>query len=60
LNTANFIKSIQGLQIKFKMTKPVHQGSETKRMLKGGGIALILISIFLFKVEDPKPEWGKL
>jgi hypothetical protein len=28
-------------------------------MLQGAGIALILISIFLFSVRDPNPEWGK-
>lgn len=38
-----------------------HPASLSKRMLLGGGIALILITAFLLPVfDDPKPEWGKL
>jgi hypothetical protein len=29
-------------------------------MLLGAGIALLLITIFLMGVREPKPEWGKL
>ncbi|MBK1439427.1 hypothetical protein JHJ32_05475 [Parapedobacter sp. ISTM3] len=29
-------------------------------MLWGAGIALILISLFLFAAGDPNPDWGKL
>jgi hypothetical protein len=38
----------------------IHQGSLSKRMLQGAGIALMLIIIFLLGVDEPKPEWGKL
>lgn len=31
-----------------------------KRMLIGAAVALALISIFLYGVENTKPEWGKL
>lgn len=36
------------------------QGSVTIPMLIGAGIGLLLISLFVFGVDDPKPEWGKL
>ena len=39
--------------------KPQKQPSFAKLMLTGAGIALILISILLFSVDDPNPEWGK-
>ena len=41
-------------------TRPIHPVSLGKRMLLGAGIALILISIFLLPIKDPKPEWGTL
>ncbi len=34
--------------------------SLAKPLLVGGGIGLILISIFLSGVHDPNPAWGKL
>lgn len=36
-----------------------HTGSVYKRMLQGGGIALILITLFLAGVDEPNPEWPK-
>lgn len=41
-------------------TQPIHRAELGKRMLLGAGIALLLITIFLLGVDDPKPEWGKL
>lgn len=41
-------------------TLQIHPAPLGKRMLFGAGIALILISIFLLGVDNPKPEWGKL
>lgn len=38
-------------------TQPI---SLSKRMLAGAGIGLLLISLFLLGVKEPKPEWGKL
>lgn len=40
--------------------QPLDVVSIGKWMLLGGGIALILIAVFLFQVRDPNPEWGKL
>jgi len=37
-----------------------HQVSLVKRMIVGGGIGLLLISLFLFPAGEPNPEWGKL
>jgi hypothetical protein len=37
-----------------------HEPSPAKPILTGAAIALILISLFLFSVDHPKPEWGKL
>lgn len=36
------------------------QPSYVKPMLIGGGIALILITLFLLPFDYAKPEWGKL
>ena len=36
-----------------------NQTSLAKPVLTGAGIALTLISLFLFSVDDPNPEWGK-
>jgi hypothetical protein len=36
------------------------QLSLVKPMLVGAGIALLVISAFVFGVDNPKPEWGKL
>ncbi|MBG6233595.1 hypothetical protein IWX76_000150 [Pedobacter sp. CAN_A7] len=41
-------------------TQPTHPASLGKRMLQGGTVALILISIFLMGAGEPNPEWGKL
>ena len=30
-----------------------------RSMLIGAAVGLILISLFVFNVSDPKPEWGK-
>lgn len=40
-------------------TKPINSSLMMKRILIGGGIALILIALFVFSVDNPKPEWGK-
>jgi hypothetical protein len=32
----------------------------SRKMLQGGGLALLLITIFLLGVKEPDPEWGKL
>jgi hypothetical protein len=40
--------------------KPFDQSLLFKRMLLGGGIALILIAVFLLPVSDPDAEWGRL
>lgn len=37
-----------------------HPASLSKRLLQGGTVGLILISIFLLGAGDPDPEWGKL
>jgi H+/Cl- antiporter ClcA len=39
-------------------TQPVQPASLIKKMLIGAGIALLLISIFLYGVKHPQPEWG--
>src|SRR4051812_35936076 len=41
-------------------SQPIQPVTLRKRMLVGGGIALILISIFLLSVRNPNPVWGKL
>ena len=41
-------------------TQPIHPASLSKRMLLGGGIALILITIFLLGAPAPNPAWPKL
>lgn len=41
-------------------TSQPHPVSLTKPMLIGAGIALLVISFFVFRVDEPKPEWGKL
>lgn len=38
----------------------VHSVSLGGRLLLGAGIALILITVFLLRVREPNPEWGKL
>lgn len=37
----------------------IHPVSLIIRMLEGAGIAFIVISIFVFGVDNPNPEWGK-
>ncbi|WP_421941290.1 hypothetical protein [Pedobacter sp.] len=39
--------------------KSVNPASLSKRMLIGAAIGLTLIGIFLYGVNDAKPEWGK-
>lgn len=41
-------------------TKPFHRASLGKRMLQGGGIAFVLISLFLFSAGNANPDWPKL
>lgn len=41
-------------------THPIQPAALGKRMLVGGRIGLILISIFLLGVKNPNPAWGKL
>jgi len=40
-------------------TSPIHPSSLGKRMLLGGSLALILISLFLLSSGGSNPEWGK-
>lgn len=40
-------------------TRPVNGGLLIRQMVIGALIALILIGVFLYQVNDPKPEWGK-
>jgi len=40
--------------------RAANQLSPTNPILIGTAIALILTSMFLFSVDHPKPEWGKL
>lgn len=40
-------------------TPQIHTAPVGKRMLQGAGIALVLISLFLFSVDNPNPEWPK-
>ena len=39
--------------------QPLHTASLGKRALQGAAIALVLISFFLLKADDPNPEWPK-
>ncbi|MDX5480808.1 MAG: potassium transporter KefB [Hymenobacteraceae bacterium] len=39
--------------------RPIHSISLVKPMLVGAGIALLVISFFVFGVDKPHPEWGK-
>lgn len=45
---------------KNNLAEQPRQLSMGKPMLIGAGIGLLLISMFVFGVDDPKPEWGKL
>lgn len=40
-------------------TSPFSQASLTMRMIVGGAIGLAVISLFVFGVDQPNPEWGK-
>lgn len=40
-------------------SRPIHKASLFKLMLIGGGIGLILISLFLLGVREPRLEWGR-
>ena len=44
---------------KNNVTEQQAQISMAKPMLVGALIGLILISMFVFGVDNPKPEWGK-
>jgi hypothetical protein len=46
-------------QQKNTTTATIHSASLSKRMLQGAGIALVLISIFLYGAGEPNPEWPK-
>lgn len=39
--------------------QPVQSVSLVKPILVGAGIALLVISFFVFGVDEPHPEWGK-
>ena len=39
--------------------QPIHPVSFVKPILVGAGIALLVISFFVFGVDEPHPEWGK-
>ena len=39
--------------------QPKHSLSLVKPILTGAGIALLVISFFVFGVDAPRPEWGK-
>jgi hypothetical protein len=41
-------------------TQPIQPVSLMKPLLIGGGIALMVIAFFVFGVDQPNPEWGKL
>ena len=41
-------------------SQPIHPFSLVKHMLAGAGAGLLLISVFVFSVKEPHPEWGKL
>jgi hypothetical protein len=41
-------------------TQPNYPGSFIKPVLIGAAIGLIAISFFVFGVDKPNPEWGKL
>ena len=40
-------------------TQPFFTKALATRMLIGAGIGLLLITIFLWGVDNPKPEWSK-
>src|SRR6188768_1386940 len=40
-------------------THPEHPVSFIKPMLVGAGIALLVISFFVFGIDHPRPEWWK-
>lgn len=40
-------------------TQPIQPDLLGKRMLIGAGIGLLIISLFVFGVNDPDPTWGK-
>jgi hypothetical protein len=41
-------------------TQPSQPASLAKWMLLGAGVALTVITLFLYGVRDPNPAWGKL
>lgn len=41
------------------LNQKFHTGSVYKRAFQGGGIALVLIILFLAGVDTPNPEWPK-
>ena len=45
-------------QNKFQ-NQSIHAGSFVKPILIGAGIALLVISFFVFGVDQPHPEWGR-
>ena len=40
-------------------TQPIQPVSLSIRMLVGAGIGLAVISLFVFGINNPNPEWGK-
>ena len=43
---------------KYSMPKQFNLKSIIERMLLGAGIGLLIISFFVFSVDEPNPEWG--
>ena len=41
-------------------TQPIHLPTLLIRMLIGGAIAFLVISFFVFGVDEPNPEWGHM
>ena len=39
--------------------RPINNASVIRRMLVGAGIGLVLITLFVATVREPKLEWGK-
>lgn len=40
--------------------KTIHKASLRKRMLQGASIALLFISFYLYKADEPDPNWPSL
>ena len=47
------------MPLKEVLKQPIDSFSFIKRMLIGATIALLLIILFLYKADEPDPQWGK-